>query len=129
YFPGMGKSRAGTAIYRLIEAGLLTRMALLVPLRAHGLEPGDDAVLLVLYERRQASDDDLAGALGLDAKALGQRLARLGERGLIDRHAAGPAVTLTEAGTRICRALDAHWSELEETLLGDLRKQDRKRFR
>ncbi len=124
----MGKRRASSVLYRLIEAGQLTRKALLVPLLERGLEPGDDAVLLVLQEHRQAAQSDLAAALGVDTAALDERLTRLSARELIQRSASGQTA-LTDRGMRICDGLAAHWSELEEALLGGLGKKDRRKFR
>lgn len=124
----MGKRRASSVLYRLIEAGQLTRKALRAPLLERGLEPGDDAVLLVLHEQRQAAESDLAAALGVDAAALDDRLTRLAARELILRSASGQTA-LTDRGMRICDSLAAHWSGLEEALLGGLDKKDRRKFR
>jgi DNA-binding MarR family transcriptional regulator len=125
----MAKPQARSVLYRLIEAGQLTRTALLVPLRERGLEPGDDAILFMLHDRLGATEGDLATALGLDAAALEQRLVRLTARDLIERRAIGPALALTERGERIRHVLTANWSELEEALLGELKQKERKRLR
>lgn len=118
-----------STLYRLIEAGQLAHKALQAPLRERGLEPGDDAVLFALG-RSGTGEAELASALGLGAEQLEPRLSRLMERDLVRRQAVGPELTpglaLTDRGTRIRDALAEHWSELEEALLGDLKKKRRK---
>src|SRR5262245_55172346 len=89
-FPPMGKPKARSILYRLIEAGQLTRRALLVPLIERGLEPGDDAVLFLLYDRLGASDAELGDALAIDHAALMMRVDRLVAHDLVERRAIGP---------------------------------------
>jgi len=124
----MSKPSSRSTLYRLIEAGQLARKALLVPVIERGLEPGDDAVLFVLG-RSGTSEADLAIELGQTDGQLEARVARLLERDLIRRQAVGPELTpglaLTERGLRIRNALAEHWSELEEALLGDMKKKKR----
>ncbi|GLQ52776.1 hypothetical protein [Devosia nitrariae] len=124
----MSRPSSRSTIYRLIEAGQLARKALLVPVLERGLEPGDDAVLFVLA-RSGTSETDLAAELGQADGQLQTRISRLLERDLIRRQAVGPELTpglaLTERGVRIRNALAEHWSELEEALLGDLKKKKR----
>jgi hypothetical protein len=124
----MSKPSSRSTLYRLIEAGQLARKALLVPVIERGLEPGDDAVLFVLG-RSGTSEADLAIELGQTDGQLEARVARLLARDLIRRQAVGPELTpglaLTERGLRIRNALAEHWSELEEALLGDMKKKKR----
>jgi DNA-binding MarR family transcriptional regulator len=130
---GMGKPKVRSVLYRLIEAGQLTRKALLVPLVERGLEPGDDAILFLLHEQMGAREPELAEALGLDAASFEMRVARLRERGLIEARAVGPdlasGLALTERGERICEILIANWSGLEEALLGELPRKEQKALR
>lgn len=124
----MSKPSSRSTLYRLIEAGQLARKALLVPVIERGLEPGDDAVLFVLG-RSGISEAELASELGQTDGQLEARIARLLERDLVRRQAVGPELTpglaLTERGLRIRNALAEHWSELEEALLGDMKKKKR----
>ncbi len=129
----MGKPKARSVLYRLIEVGQLTRAALLVPLRERGLEPGDDAILFLLHDQLGATEADLAAALGMDAAALEERLSRLADRDLIARRAIGPelapGLALTERGERIRELLTANWQGLEDALLGELPRKHRKKLR
>ena len=132
-FELMGKPKARSILYRLIEAGQLTRKALLVPLLERGLEPGDDAILLLLHDQLGATESDIAAALGIEGPALQNRIARLGERDLVSRRAIGPelapGLALTERGERVREVLTENWKELEEALLGDLSRKQRKGLR
>jgi DNA-binding MarR family transcriptional regulator len=124
----MSKPSSRSTLYRLIEAGQLARKALLVPVVERGLEPGDDAVLFVLG-RSGISEAELASELAQTDGQLETRIARLLERDLVRRQAVGPELTpglaLTERGLRIRNALAEHWNELEEALLGDMKKRKR----
>ena len=132
-FADMGKPKARSVLYRLIEVGQLTRAALLVPLRERGLEPGDDAILFLLHDQLGATEADLAAALGISDAALEERLTRLAERDLIARRAIGPelapGLALTERGDRIRELLTANWKGLEDALLGELPRKHQKKLR
>lgn len=129
----MGKPDARSVLYRLIEAGQLTRKALLVPLLERGLQPGDDAVLFLLHDQLGAKETDLAEALGVDAAALEERIFRLADRDLVARRAIGPelerGLALTERGEKLHELLTENWKELEEALLGELSNKKRKSLR
>ena len=120
-------------LYRLIEAGQLARHALLVPLEARGLEPGDDAVLFLLRDRLGATTLDIGAALGVEPGALGGRLLRLQQRGLIEARAIGsalaPGYAITEDGECMRQVLEENWDQLEDALLGDLTRKKRKGLR
>ena len=126
----MSKPSASSTLYRLIEAGQLAHKALLVPVLERGLEPGDDAVLFVLAERRGATEAMIAAELDLGSEATAIRVARLIERDLIARRAIGPelapGLALTERGERIRMLLVENWNELENALFGELKRKKQK---
>jgi DNA-binding MarR family transcriptional regulator len=126
----MGKQRARSALYRLTEAGQLVRQAVLVPLLERGLEPGDDTIVFVLHDQLGATEAELAARTGLSEEALGQRLGRLLERGIIAHQAIGPALApglaLTASGDELHELLAGTWDELERALFGDLPKKQRR---
>jgi DNA-binding MarR family transcriptional regulator len=129
----MSKPKARSILYRLIEAGQLTRKALLVPLLERGLEPGDDAVLFVLHDQLGATEAELAAKLDQTGEAFDNRIARLIGRDLLARKAIGPelaaGLALTERGERLREVLAGNWAELEAALLGELPKKQRKALR
>jgi len=124
---------AKTTLFRLIEAGFLSRQALLQPLQENRLEPGDDAILLALKENLKQSEPELSRLTGLPQAALASRLRRLKALRFIissaprDDDASG--VELTELGIKTCAALAEHWQRLDEALIGELGKKDRKKLR
>jgi|GEM_PF-439323 len=128
-FPPMSKPSANSTLYRLIEAGQLAHKALLVPLVERGLLAGDDAVLFVLSAKRGATEEAIADELGLPRDAVVERLTRLTDRDLVARRAIGPELdpgfALTERGERIKALLVDNWAQLEEALLGELKKKKR----
>lgn len=132
-FGYMSKTRSSSTLYRLIEAGQLTRKVLLTPLLERGLEPGDDAVLFVLHDRLGAPEEEIAAAIGIPFEALEPRLNRLIDRDLVTHQATGPelvpGLALTERGERIREVLEGAWTELEGALLGELKPKAQKRLR
>lgn len=54
-------------------------------LRAYGLQPGQDVVLLELAELGQASQNELAEAVEVDEPSVGRSLARLESKHLVSR--------------------------------------------
>ena len=129
-FSIMARPSPRSALYLLIEAGQRAHQALLVPLLERGLEPGDDAVLFILHGKLGATEDNLSTELGVGPELLAPRIARLIERDLVARQAIGPDLTpglaLTRRGERIREVLAANWEQLEEALLGELKKKRRK---
>lgn len=129
----MSKSAAGSTLYRLIEAGHLARQALLAPLTARGLEPGDDAVLLGLADSAGSTLANLARFTGLDSAHLDAILRRLEDKGLLLRLAVGPELEpgarLSQQGHLTRQAIEAHWRELETVIAEDLGKKSRKGLR
>ncbi|RUT34451.1 MarR family transcriptional regulator [Arsenicitalea aurantiaca] len=129
----MTKARANSTLYRLIAAGQLTHRALALPLRARGLEPGDDAILFLVAEGEGLGVAELGEATGLGEEALGVRIGRLIAHGLVRRRAIGaelaPMVSPTEAGRALIGVLEGTWDALEEALLEDLKPAQRKALR
>lgn len=129
----MSKPAAASTLYRLIEAGHLARQALLAPLVARGLEPGDDAILLGLAPAGGASIDALEIFTGLTGEHLAARLARLEDRGLLLRLAVGPELEpgarLSQQGHMMRQAIEEHWAHLEKALAGDLGKKPLRHLR
>jgi DNA-binding MarR family transcriptional regulator len=132
YFPDqMAKHASKTMIYRLIEAGHLARHALAAPLAGYGLEPGDDALLLSLYDSGTGMTTKALGAEnGLDSETLAPRLIRLEALDLIMPAAVGatlePGFRLTDQGEAVCGELNEHWKRLENALIGELSDKKRK---
>ena len=121
-------------LYRLVEVGQLARRALLAPLAAHGLEPGDDALLFFLADNINVTGADLAAALDIaDGPVLRARLSRLCDGNLVARRSTRPdlpsILELTETGRRLRDTLAAHWDGVEDALVAGMKKKARKKLR
>lgn len=129
-YPPMTKTKVRAALYRLIDAGLLARKALLTPLADRGLEPGDDAVIFAIHARLGATLQSLSEALETSDDVLLPILRRLAARDLLRTQpveadlVAGWA--LTERGERLHDWLAGHWLQLEDALFGELNHRERK---
>jgi len=123
----MAKPEPSSRLYRLIEAGLLARQALLVPVLGRGLEPGDDALLFMLDASGAAALTHLAAQVGLEPGLLEQRVERLVALGLAERVENGDrALRLTSEGSNVRSVLIENWRELERALFDDLPRRRRK---
>lgn len=120
----MARHKFRSTLLRLIEAGQLTRLALVAPLRERGLEPGDDIVLSEVAAQPGRDATGLAEALGLSAEDLQPMLDRLTARDLVAT--ADEGVVLTERGIRLSEALAAASSGIEAELLAGLGGKHRK---
>lgn len=129
----MPKKIAHSTLYQLIEAGHMARTALLQPLQAFGLNPGDDAVILAMKNKQITTDHQLCDLVGLTPRGLQPRLDRLQALSFIQRVSHGkhfsPATKLTKSGRKIRKKLIAHWGELENSLMDDLSHKDKKQLR
>jgi len=130
----MAHDLSQTTLYRLIEAGQMARHTLLRPLGELGLEAGDDAIILALPKAGPLANEMLCAGTGLSADALEPRLQRLVDLGLVDRvelEARGeliPGIVLSVKGSEVRKKLRAHWQELEDALMGELKPKQRRRL-
>ena len=127
----MADDLSQTTLYRLIEAGQLARHTLLRPLAGLGLEAGDDAIILAMPKSGALSIKMLCAATGLDRNGLKVRIRRLVNLGMVSRMAIegelSPLIVLSQKGIEARKKLCAHWRELEDALIGELKpKQQRK---
>ena len=121
-------------LYRLIEAGQMARHTLLRPLGELGGEAGDDAIILALPKSGPLATEMVCAGTGLDADSLEPRLQRLLDLGLVSRveiEAEGeliPAIVLSVKGSEVRKKLCAHWQELENALMGELKPKQQRRL-
>lgn len=129
----MARPPSASTLLRLIEAGQLARRALLAPLAARGLEPGDDAILLALSEPAGATLSELSEATGLDSARLDAMLRRIEDRELLLRLAVGPEMLpgarLSRQGHAVREALEVYWQALEEEIAQAMGRKPRKHLR
>ncbi|WP_207205439.1 MarR family winged helix-turn-helix transcriptional regulator [Microbacterium protaetiae] len=117
-----GDQPLSRAIFRIARAhkSLAARL-----LRGAGLRPGQELVLMTLWDEGPQRQVDLVEALESDAGTMTRSLARLEKAGLVRRRPSptdGRAVIVevTEAGLALRAQVDAAWAELESTTRGAL---------
>ncbi len=129
----MHKKVSSSTLYQLIEAGHLARLVLLHPLQEYHLQPGDDAILLALKNKKSTSDADLCDLTGLKPIPLQKRLDRMLALSLVQRTSFGehftPATKLTKSGRQVRKKLIAQWRELEDALMHKLSHKEKKQLR
>ncbi len=110
----------------------MARQVLLRPLNKFHLQPGDDAILLGSKKKKPTTDAQLGQLTGLDPHSLQTRIDRLVDLSLLHRNSfeesLTPATQLTKAGRTVRKQLIAHWVELDEALMNDLSKVEKKQL-
>lgn len=100
-------------------------------LRDLGLYPGQELMLMRLWEQDEQPQGDLAKLLGVDASTATKTLQRLEQAGVVTRRAA-PAdrrsviVSLTAPGRELAARIAAVWGELEERTTAGLSEDDKR---
>lgn len=108
--------------HRLLAGKLLAEL---------GLHPGQERLLLRLWERDGRTQVDLAGALGVEPPTVSRMLSSMERGGLITRRpssADGRAVIveLTDHGRRLEPRFRSIWNELEEQFSAGLTARERR---
>ena len=103
-------------------------------LAAHGLHPGQDALLMLLWQRPGLRQTDLAEALGVEPPTITRMIRRLERGGLVERRRdPDDGRTLRIHPTPRARLLEAMvrrtWSDLDGELIASLGAADAERFR
>ena len=103
-------------------------------LAAHGLHPGQDALLMLLWQHPGLRQTDLAEALGVEPPTITRMIRRLERGGLVERRRdPDDGRTLRIHPTPRARLLEAMvrrtWSDLDGELIASLGAADAERFR
>jgi len=106
-----------SAIFQLARAHRAYAAQLL---RKHGLHPGQELVLLRLYEQDSQTQAALLEAVGLDHSTLSRSLSRMEAAGLVRRSPSASdrravVLSLTAQGERLRQPVQQLWRELERT--------------
>lgn len=120
--PDFGAGPVSSAIFRLARAHKATAARLL---RDAGLRPGQELVLMTLWQQGPQRQVDLVHALDSDAPTMARSIARLEKAGLVQRRASptdGRAmiVEATRASRRLRRQVETAWAELEQRTVGSM---------
>lgn len=99
-------------------------------LRAHHLYPGQELVLMRLWEDDHQSQTELAGALGNDLSTVSRTVQSLERSGLVSRSPSqadrrSVIVSLTPAGSGLRQDIEQAWAELEAAATAGLSARQR----
>ena len=102
-------------------------------LREVGLYPGQELLLMLLWEREPRSPGELARELHVEPPTAVKTVARLEEAGFLQRDRSTDdrrvvLVSLTPAGRALRDRVEQLWAELERRTVGDLGAADRQRL-
>ncbi|ROP41355.1 MarR family winged helix-turn-helix transcriptional regulator [Saccharothrix texasensis] len=114
--------RVSHAIFRVAR---LHRMLAGQLLRQAGLHPGQEMVMMRLWDRGPQRQSDLCGELGADSPTMTRTVQRLERAGFVRRSpdpTDGRAVLVepTAASQALRHQVERMWRELEEATLGDM---------
>ncbi len=112
-------ARAGHLSYAIFALARVHRAAAARMLRGLGLHPGQELVLMQLFDRDGQAQSELLDSVGLDHSTLSKSLRRMQEAGLVtrrpsehDRRALN--VWLTDRGRAMREPIERMWAALEE---------------
>ncbi len=116
--------QANDVVRALRRLAMAQRGRKVVLLREHGLQPGQDVVLLELARLGQASQNELAKAVEVDEPSVGRSLARLESKHLIKRtvdpkDSRRRVVELTPAGRKLTPKLKSIYVRLATETVGE----------
>jgi MarR family transcriptional regulator, organic hydroperoxide resistance regulator len=115
------------AIMQLAKAHRGTAAGLL---RELGLYPGQELLLMQLWDRDQQTSGELVRAMNLDASTVTRMVIRLEEQGIVRREPSpmdGRAVivALTDRGKQLAEAVRTAWAELERITTAGMSRRER----
>lgn len=108
-------------VHRLVAGGLL---------RDTGLYPGQEVLMMTLWERGEQRQADLIRTLGLDPSTVTKMLQRLEQSGFVARKPSTVdrrtiLVSATRAGQALRNQVEELWRNLEEVTTAGLAEADR----
>ncbi|MGP3955692.1 MarR family winged helix-turn-helix transcriptional regulator [Nonomuraea sp. 3N208] len=118
------------AIFQLARAHRAHAAALL---RAMDLHPGQELLLMQLFDRDGQTQSELLESVGLDHSTVSKSLRRMQDAGLLVREPAAHdrrvmVVHLTDKGRAMRQPIAALWQTLEETSARNLSEQQAESF-
>ncbi|MFD2329497.1 MarR family winged helix-turn-helix transcriptional regulator [Cohnella sp. GCM10020058] len=102
-------------------------------LREAGLYPGQELVLMQLWQRDSQSQNSLSRSLRLDHSTIAKSVRRLDDAGLVtcsrsEEDKRVTLVSLTEAGREIESRVNQAWSKMEEITIENLNDEEKAQF-
>jgi DNA-binding MarR family transcriptional regulator len=125
-----GGGRLSFAIFSLARAHRAHAAGML---RDLGLHPGQELLLMRLFDRDGQTQSELLDAVGLDHSTVSKSLRRMQEAGLLTREPAEhdrrvQLVRLTDRGRALREPIEAMWAALEQTSVQGLSAEEIESF-
>ncbi|GAA2310844.1 MarR family winged helix-turn-helix transcriptional regulator [Streptomyces kunmingensis] len=122
--------RLSYAVFQLARAHRGYASAMLRDMKLH---PGQELLLMQLFDRDGQSQSELLESVGLDHSTVSKSLRRMQEAGLVSREPAEHdrrvmVVRLTDEGRAMKKPITAMWQTLEESSVLDLTPDDIEAF-
>ncbi|UED84555.1 MarR family winged helix-turn-helix transcriptional regulator [Streptomyces profundus] len=120
------EGRLSHAVFQLARAHRSRAAAML---RAMDLHPGQELLLMRLFDKDGQPQSELLGSVGLDHSTVSKSLRRMRDAGLLTREPAAhdrraAVIWLTEKGRALREPLTAMWRTLEEASVRDLSPEE-----
>ncbi|WP_329136506.1 MarR family winged helix-turn-helix transcriptional regulator [Streptomyces sp. NBC_00670] len=120
-----GAVRQGRLSYAVFELGRTHRSRAAALLRGMNLHPGQELLLMQLFDRDGQTQSELLESVGLDHSTVSKSLRRMQEAGLLTREPAphdrrAMIVHLTPEGRALEAPITAMWHTLEEASVQNL---------
>ncbi|MGW7052939.1 MarR family winged helix-turn-helix transcriptional regulator [Streptomyces sp. NPDC054887] len=113
----------------IFRTARLHRIAAGALLRATGLYPGQEVLMMQLWEHGEQRQSDLIKVLGLDSSTVTKMLQRMEQAGFVTRRRAEMdrrvvLVSATRAGQALRAQVEAAWRELEALTVADMTPEE-----
>lgn len=124
---------AGPMSYAIFQLARAHRAHAAALLRAMDLHPGQELLLMHLFDRDGQSQSELLEDLGVDHSTISKALRRMQDAGLVIREPAAHdrrvmVVHLTDKGRAMREPIAALWQSLEDTSARNLSQQQAQSF-
>jgi DNA-binding MarR family transcriptional regulator len=120
----------GPLSFAIMQLAKAHRAAAAGLLRDLGLYPGQELLLMQLWDRDRQTSGELVRAMNLDASTVTRMVIRLEEQGIVRRERSpmdGRAVivALTDRGKQLAKAVRTAWAELERITTAGMSERER----
>ncbi|MEU6389514.1 MarR family transcriptional regulator [Streptomyces sp. NPDC046939] len=128
-----GTARDGRLSYAIFQLARAHRAHASAMLREMNLHPGQELLLMQLFDRDGQTQSELLDSVGLDHSTVSKSLRRMQEAGLLAREPAAHdrrvmIVHLTEKGRAMREPIAEMWRSLEEISVRDLTPEQAEAF-
>lgn len=129
--PTPSTAAKGPLSYAIFRLARLHRTVAATLLRKVGLHPGQEIVMMELWDKDDLMQNDLVKAVGIDASTVTKMVQRLEAEGFVTRKSCpddkrSMRVRLTAKGKKLKSEIEDLWKELERRTTADLSASEQK---